>query len=64
MSATSEYYMKQAMQAEHDAGEATLDNVRERALRSAEAWRSMAERLERAETMRIARETEKAAALS
>lgn len=59
MSATSEYYTRQAEQAEHDAAEARLDNVRDRALRSAQAWRSMAERLERAERMRLAREAEK-----
>lgn len=60
MSATSEYYNRQAEQAEHDAAEARLDNVRDRALRSAQAWRSMAERLERAERVRLAREAEKA----
>jgi hypothetical protein len=64
MSATRDYYRKQAEQAEHDAAEARLDNVRDRALRSARAWRSMAERLERAESMRLAREAEKAAASS
>ena len=61
MSATSEYYLKQAIQNEEEAAGAGLDNVRDRHLRSALAWRQMAERLTRAETIRAAREEHKAA---
>lgn len=63
MSITSEYYTQQAIQNERDAEAAALDNVRERCLRSAKAWRQMAERLTRSETMRAAQAAEKAARL-
>lgn len=56
MSTTSEFYLKQAIQNEQDAAAAALDNVRDRALRSAHAWRLMADRLVRTETMRAARD--------
>jgi hypothetical protein len=56
MSATRDNYLRQAIQNEQDAASTTLDNVRERALRSALAWRQMADRLTRAESMRAARE--------
>jgi hypothetical protein len=61
MSATSDFYLKQAIQNEQDAQAAKLDNVRERHLRSALAWRQMAERLTHAEGIRAAREQHKAA---
>jgi hypothetical protein len=60
MSATRDNYLKQAIQNEQDAANTTLDNVRERALRSALAWRQMAERLTRAEAMRATREVQEA----
>lgn len=60
---TTEFYLKQATQNERDAAEAVLENVRERALRSALAWRKMADRLTHTETMRTARDAEKLAAL-
>ena len=56
MSATRDNYLKQAIQNEQDAANSSLDNVRERALRSALAWRQMADRLTRAEAMRAVRE--------
>ena len=52
MSVTRDYYLKQAAQNEQEAADTALDNVRERHLRSALAWRQMAERLTRAEAMR------------
>ena len=62
MSTTRDFYLKQAEKDEHDAASATLDNVRERSLRSAQSWRMMAERLARAETLKDARDAEKASA--
>lgn len=56
MSVTRDNYLKQAIQNEQDAANSSLDNVRERALRSALAWRQMADRLTRAEAMRAVRE--------
>ena len=44
MSQTFEFYDRQAKAAEAGAREAKLENVRERELRSAAAWRSMADR--------------------
>ena len=61
MTTTSEFYMHQAIRDEQDAANATLDNVRERCLRSASAWRLMAERVSRAQTMRAQLDAEKAA---
>ncbi|MEP6786059.1 MAG: hypothetical protein ABI898_10005 [Sphingomonadales bacterium] len=50
-----EFYRTQATKAAADAAAATLDNVRERSLRAAAAWESMAARLERVEEMRVGR---------
>jgi hypothetical protein len=44
MSLTYEFYVQRATAAETAADQATLDNVRERELRSAKAWRDMADR--------------------
>ncbi len=44
MSQTFEFYAARAQAAEAEAGEAVLANVRDRALRSAKAWREMADR--------------------
>jgi multimeric flavodoxin WrbA len=41
-----------AERARNEAAEATLDNVRDRALRSEAAWLAMAERAERGERLR------------
>ena len=56
MSATLTFYLKQATQNEQDAANAALDNVRDRALRSAHTWRLLAERLIRAEAIRSSRD--------
>ncbi len=44
MSQTYEFYDQRARAAEQAAESAVLDNVRERELRSARAWRGMADR--------------------
>ena len=44
MSQTFEFYDQRARAAEAEAERAVLDNVRERELRSAKAWRGMADR--------------------
>lgn len=44
MSQTYEFYDQRARAAEAAADQAVLGNVRERELRSAKAWRSMADR--------------------
>lgn len=47
-----ETYLARAAEAREAAEAATLDNVRERCLRSEEAWTLMANRAERTEKMR------------
>lgn len=47
-----ETYLARAAQAREQAEAATLDNVRERCLRSEHAWMLMADRAERTEVMR------------
>ena len=71
MSQTFEFYDQRAKAADAEAEKATLDNVRERELRSAKAWRSMADRqlmidAERIKTdeARAVRRAEEAAALA
>ena len=44
MSQPFEFYDRQAKSAEAEAAKAQLENVRDRELRSAAAWRSMADR--------------------
>jgi hypothetical protein len=44
MSQTYEFYDQRARAAESEAERSLLDNVRERELRSARAWRAMADR--------------------
>jgi len=56
-----ETFLARAAEARASAEAAVLDNVRERCLRSEAAWAEMAARAERTETMRAAREAEKAA---
>lgn len=53
-------YRARAEECRAQAAEATLDNVRERCLRAADAWAAMAERGERATAMRVASEKAKA----
>ena len=50
-----EFYRTQASKANDDAGAATLENVRDRCLRAAAAWESMADRIERTDAMRAGR---------
>lgn len=47
-----ETYLARAADARRDAEATSLDNVRDRCLRSAAAWTEMAERAERTEHMR------------
>lgn len=63
MSTTSDYYLARADESALEAQRASLDNVRDRCLRSEAAWRAMADRLSRAEAMRARQASEKAAAL-
>lgn len=62
MSVQSDFYRARAVDARADAEAALLDNVRERCLRSAEAWDNMADRAVRTGRMRERLEAEKAAA--
>ncbi|MFN3944274.1 MAG: hypothetical protein ACK4K7_05050 [Allosphingosinicella sp.] len=59
---TADHYSEQAARALRDAEAASLDNVRERCLRSAAAWADMAARAERTARMRAETEAKKAAA--
>jgi hypothetical protein len=52
MSAQHEFYLERAAEARAIAGAATLDNVRDRWLRSEASWTEMAVRRERADHMR------------
>lgn len=60
MSATSDFYLARADESARAAAETDLSNVKERALRSEAAWRAMADRLMRGETMRDRLAAEKA----
>jgi hypothetical protein len=57
-----ETYLARAAEAQAAAYAATLDNVRDRCLRSAAAWGEMAARAERTERMRATLVAEKAKA--
>lgn len=52
----TDHYIAQAEAAEAAATGAALDNVRERHLRSAVAWREMADRAQRTDQLRAERE--------
>ena len=52
MSAQHEFYLERAAEARAIAGAATLDNVRERWLRSESSWTEMAVRREHGDRMR------------
>jgi hypothetical protein len=58
-----QFYLTRAAEARRDADAATLDNVRERCLRSEAAWADMAARAARTEKMRAKSDADKAAAL-
>ncbi len=61
MSQTFEFYDTRANEASAEAKVAKLDNVRERALRSEKAWRSMANQAKKIESDRATAEIERAA---
>jgi len=58
-----QFYLDRAAEARGDAAEATLDNVRERCIRSAIAWEKMAARAAWTDAAREKQEAAKAAAL-
>ncbi|MET0269635.1 MAG: hypothetical protein ABW173_04315 [Sphingomonas sp.] len=60
MSVSSDFYLARADECARDADAAVLDNVRDRCRRSEAAWRSMADRLIRSDTMRETLANEKA----
>ena len=55
-------YIQRAAEARTDADAAVLDNVRDRCLRAEAAWKAMADRAARTESMRATLEAHKAAA--
>jgi hypothetical protein len=61
MSNQHDFYLARAAEARADAEAATLDNVRDRCLRSEAAWSEMAARAGRTEKMRARSEAAKAA---
>ena len=61
MSQTFEFYQARADEAAADAQEATLENVRERALRAEKTWRGLAEQARGVAEQRAKTEREKAA---
>lgn len=62
MSQTYEFYAARAAEAAADAKAATLDNVRERALRSQATWKALADQARAVSRQREKIEAEKAAA--
>jgi hypothetical protein len=62
MSAQSDFYLARAAEARASASAATLDNVRDRWLRSEASWTEMAARSERADKRRAEIIDSKAAA--
>lgn len=60
MSAQHEFYLERAAEARAVAGAATLDNVRDRWLRSETSWTEMAARSERSDKKRAKLIAEKA----
>ena len=60
MSAQSDFYRARAIDARADAETAKLDNVRERCIRAAEAWETMADRAARTSKLRDRQDAEKA----
>jgi hypothetical protein len=53
MNQTLEFYTQRVNEAEAEANAATLDNVRERALRSAATWRGLADQARRVAAERV-----------
>ncbi|HEV2542907.1 MAG TPA: hypothetical protein VGU70_09150 [Methylobacterium sp.] len=64
MSAQHEFYLARAAEAKAAADTATLDNVRDRSLRSEAAWAAMAARAERSDKAREKIILQKASAAS
>ncbi len=62
MAQQEDFYAARAAEARAEADLANLDNVRDRALRSAAAWDAMAQRAAGVSMARETREAEKAAA--
>lgn len=60
MSLTSDFYLARAAECAREAETTALANVRDRCLRSREAWLSMANRLRKGEVMREQAVAEKA----
>jgi hypothetical protein len=60
MAQQEEFYAARAAEAMAEANAATLDNVRDRALRSAAAWEAMASRAAGVSLARETRDAEKA----
>lgn len=61
MSQQIEFYRARAADARREAEKTQLQNVRDRCLRSAEAWEQMASRAARTDRMRAETEARKAA---
>lgn len=59
MSATSDFYLTQADKCASEAAATTLTQVRDRNLRAAAAWRSMAEKILLTEQSRARRDAAK-----
>ena len=62
MSAQHDFYAARAAEARAEAAKATLDNVRDRCLRAADAWDAMAARAHRSDVFRARQAAEKDAA--
>lgn len=60
MSVASEFYLARAAECAREAEATGLENVKERYLRSQEAWLSMAGKLQRGETLRAEAASQKA----
>jgi hypothetical protein len=60
MSQTFDFYDQRARAAEAEAERSTLANVRERELRSARAWREMADRQSKIDSERVKADAERA----
>jgi len=62
MATQEEIFLQRAAEARREAEAATLENVRQRCLRSEAAWLDMAARARRTDRMRVRAEEQKAAA--
>ena len=62
MNQSHEFYAERAAEAKAEAGKATLDNVRDRALRAEATWQMLADQAHAVKRRRERLESEKAAA--